>query len=180
MPSVFRAEMSQKEDLCQGAIADFGYSGRADSTNLGRRVDMYMVRGIQMTSQPCCTHMTVRSRTLVRFQKSVNNILPPGQQSSRCYCEMPSCCRCDGPPGRVRNVVIIGGGWAGLAAAYHLLDREDAPRVVIIDEKVPGEGGASAAAAGMGMGVRTQQDTPGPDILSPTQVSCIPSRLAPS
>ena len=44
---------------------------------------------------------------------------------------------------KVRKVVIIGGGWAGLAAAYHLLDRQDAPEVVIIDEKAPGEGGAS-------------------------------------
>jgi glycine/D-amino acid oxidase-like deaminating enzyme len=48
----------------------------------------------------------------------------------------------------VRSVVIVGGGWAGLAVAYHLLDRKKAPRVVIIDEKAPGEGGASAAAAG--------------------------------
>ena len=43
-----------------------------------------------------------------------------------------------------QKIVIVGGGWAGLATAFHLLSRaHERLSVVIIDAKPPGEGGAS-------------------------------------
>lgn len=66
------------------------------------------------------------------------------------------------PPGTPipQNIAVVGGGLAGLAVTYHLLNStaryarkrgfdSETIRVTIFDPMLPGEGGASAAAAGL-------------------------------
>lgn len=66
------------------------------------------------------------------------------------------------PPGTPipQNIAVVGGGLAGLAVTYHLLNStaryarkrgfdSETIRVTIFDPMPPGEGGASAAAAGL-------------------------------
>eukprot|EP00980_Cylindrotheca_fusiformis_P018784 scaffold6265_cov193-Cylindrotheca_fusiformis.AAC.4 len=47
------------------------------------------------------------------------------------------------------NVAIVGGGLAGLATAYHLIRKNPAVHITIIDKALPGTGGASAVAGGL-------------------------------
>lgn len=52
------------------------------------------------------------------------------------------------------DIAIVGGGLAGLSAAYHLLKRSEnkgvkLPNITIIDKAGPGEGGASSVAGGL-------------------------------
>lgn len=46
------------------------------------------------------------------------------------------------------RVGIIGGGLAGLSAAYHLLKKSPSSDITIIDPNSPGTGGASSVAGG--------------------------------
>ena len=46
------------------------------------------------------------------------------------------------------NVGIVGGGLAGLATAYHLLEKNPLIQITILDKAQPGSGGASAVAGG--------------------------------
>lgn len=47
------------------------------------------------------------------------------------------------------NVGIIGGGLAGLATAFHLIEKKPSVNLTIIDKALPGEGGASSVAGGL-------------------------------
>mmetsp|Transcript_25851 Transcript_25851/g.60867 ORF Transcript_25851/g.60867 Transcript_25851/m.60867 type:complete len:377 (-) Transcript_25851:2468-3598(-) len=47
------------------------------------------------------------------------------------------------------RVAIIGGGLAGLSAAYHLLEKSPSTDITIVDRNDPGTGGASAVAGGL-------------------------------
>ena len=46
------------------------------------------------------------------------------------------------------SVGIVGGGLAGLATAYHLLEKNPLIQITILDKAQPGSGGASAVAGG--------------------------------
>ena len=46
------------------------------------------------------------------------------------------------------NVGIVGGGLAGLAAAFHLIEKKPSVNITIIDKALPGSGGASSLAGG--------------------------------
>jgi ribulose 1,5-bisphosphate synthetase/thiazole synthase len=55
----------------------------------------------------------------------------------------------DKSPERVNNIAIIGGGLAGLSAAYHLLGLSRHPlQITIYDKSKVGDGGASSVAGG--------------------------------
>jgi len=47
------------------------------------------------------------------------------------------------------NVGIVGGGLAGLATAFHLIEKKPSVNVTIIDKALPGTGGASSVAGGL-------------------------------
>ena len=46
------------------------------------------------------------------------------------------------------NVAIVGGGLAGLATAFHLLQKAPNTKITIFDKALPGCGGASSVAGG--------------------------------
>jgi aspartate oxidase len=46
------------------------------------------------------------------------------------------------------NVGIVGGGLAGLATAYHLIQKNPTVDITIIDKAPPGTSGASSVAGG--------------------------------
>jgi ribulose 1,5-bisphosphate synthetase/thiazole synthase len=50
--------------------------------------------------------------------------------------------------GRDYSVGIVGGGLAGLATAFHLIERNPEVCITIIDKASPGTGGASSVAGG--------------------------------
>ena len=50
--------------------------------------------------------------------------------------------------GGPNSVGIVGGGLAGLATAFHLIEKKPSVNITIIDKALPGAGGASSVAGG--------------------------------
>ena len=67
---------------------------------------------------------------------------------SRVFSSLVSETHVDLPGRESLDVAIVGGGLAGLATAFHLLQKAPNTNITIFDKAVPGCGGASSVAGG--------------------------------